>query len=226
MKTNVCPLCSTRRAKRSCPALEREICPVCCGTKRLTEIRCPESCAYLSSSKAHPAAVIQRRQERDLGFLLPFWSDLTEPQYRLLLLFQAVTLKHAAESLLPLRDEDVAEAAAVTAATLETAGKGIIYEHQASALPAQRLAGDLRGAFDELVRQSGGSIPPRLERDSALVLRRIEQTALKAARSLPDDEPPVFLKLIGRVLKQSERATADAEPASPAPPTEGRLIIP
>jgi hypothetical protein len=226
MRTNLCPLCSSRRAKRSCPALEREICPVCCGTKRLTEIRCPESCVYLSSSKAHPAAVVQRRQERDLGFLLPFWSDLTEPQYRLLLLFQAVTLKHAAEALLPLRDEDVAEATSVTAATFETARKGIIYEHQASAVPAQRLADALRDAFDELVRQSGGSVPPRLERDTALVLRRIEQTALKAAKALPDDEPPVFLRLIGRVLKQSDRATADADPGTPAGPSEGRLIIP
>jgi hypothetical protein len=226
MKTDSCPLCSTRRARRACPALGRDICPVCCGTKRLTEISCPQSCPYLSSSKAHPPAVVQRRRERDLAFLLPFWSDLSEPQYRLLLLFHAVMLKHAAENaLLPLRDDDVVEAAAVTAATLETAGKGIIYEHQASSLPAQRLATTLRETFEELVRQGGGTVPPRLERDAALVLRRIEQTARKAAGALPDDEPPVFLRLVGRVLKQTESAVpaeSDGPPSSPS----GGLIVP
>jgi hypothetical protein len=226
MKTNSCPLCSTRRARRACPALGQDICPVCCGTKRLTEISCPPTCPYLSSSKAHPPAVVQKRQERDLAYLLPYWSDLSEPQYRLLLLFQAITLKHAAEALLPLRDDDVAEAAAVTAATLETAGKGIIYEHQATSLPAQRLATTLTETFQELARQGGGTVPPRMERDAALVLRRIEQTARKAAGALPGDEPPVFLKLIGRVLKQSESAVpADREESQPAPPS-GRLIIP
>jgi hypothetical protein len=156
---------------------------------------------------------------------MPFWSDLNEPQYRLLLLFHAIMLKHAAENaLLPLRDDDVVEAAAVTAATLETAGKGIIYEHQASSLPAQRLATALRETFEELIRQGGGTVPPRLERDAALVLRRIEQTARKAAAALPDDEPPVFLRLVGRVLQQSESAVP-AESDTPAPPSGG-LIIP
>jgi hypothetical protein len=199
---------------------------VCCGTKRLVEIDCPPTCPYLSSSKAHPAAVVQRRQERDLGFLLPFWSSLNEPQYRLLLLFQAITLKHAAGALLPLRDEDVAEAAAVTAATLETAGKGIIYEHQASSVPAQRLATDLRQALDELVRQSGGTPPARLERDAATALRRIEQTARQAAQALRGDEPPVFLKLIGRVLKQTEGASPSEPDAPPPSDPASRLIIP
>ncbi|HXW06204.1 MAG TPA: hypothetical protein VD833_13285 [Vicinamibacterales bacterium] len=220
MTTISCPLCRTRRAKRGCPALGRDICPVCCGTKRLVEIDCPQSCPYLSSSRAHPPAVVQKRQDRDLGFLLPLWSRLTEPQHHLLLLFQAITLKHAGESLLPLRDEDVAEAAAVTAATLETARKGIIYEHQAGALPAQRLAGELRGAIDEFVRQAGGARPPAFERDAAVALRCIETTARKAAEALPTDEPPVYLRLIGRVLKQTEeREDTPAEPRD-------RLIIP
>jgi plasmid stabilization system protein ParE len=199
---------------------------VCCGTKRRVEINCPPSCPYLSSSKAHPPAVAQKRQERDLAFLLPFWADLNEAQYRLLLLLQAVTLKHAAGALLPLRDEDVAEAAAVTAATLETAGRGIIYEHQATSVPAQRLANDLREAFDELVRQAGGTPPPRLEHDTAVALRRIEQTARKAAQALPGDEAPVFLKLIGRVLRQTEMSP-DAESGSKSPEEpSSRLIIP
>ena len=40
--------------------------------------------------------------------------------------------------------KDVAEAAATLASTLETAARGVIYEHQAQAPPAQRLVRDLR----------------------------------------------------------------------------------
>ncbi|HYT73137.1 MAG TPA: hypothetical protein VEL79_00190, partial [Vicinamibacterales bacterium] len=63
MKTP-CVLCSARAAKRACPALGREICPSCCATKRLVEIACPPDCGYLSAARAHPAAVVQRQQDR------------------------------------------------------------------------------------------------------------------------------------------------------------------
>ena len=36
---------------------------MCCGTKRLAEIRCPSDCTYLVSAREHPAAVVRRQQE-------------------------------------------------------------------------------------------------------------------------------------------------------------------
>ena len=89
MKTT-CPLCSTRKAKRACPGVHREICAVCCGTKRLTEIACPPDCPYLATARVHPPAVVMRQQDRDMGFVLPRISDLTEMQYRLFLYLQAL----------------------------------------------------------------------------------------------------------------------------------------
>src|SRR5438045_2477661 len=97
-----CPLCSERKPKRHCPALDRAICPVCCGTKRVTEITCPQDCAYLSSAAAHPPAVVQRQRERDMRFFLPFVEALSETQYRLLLAFQALTVKHAGSAAIAL----------------------------------------------------------------------------------------------------------------------------
>ena len=94
MKTT-CPLCSTRKAKRACPGVHREICAVCCGTKRLTEIACPPDCPYLATARVHPPAVVMRQQDRDMGFVLPRISDLTEMQYRLFLYLQALVLQHA-----------------------------------------------------------------------------------------------------------------------------------
>ena len=91
----VCPLCGARKAKRACPGVRQDICPVCCGTKRLIEIKCPADCVYLTTARAHPAAVVQRQQERDMAFVLPRISDLDEGQYRLFLFCQAQVLEHA-----------------------------------------------------------------------------------------------------------------------------------
>src|SRR5690349_21016564 len=75
-----CSLCGTRKARRSCPALGRMICPVCCGTKRLKEINCPPTCSYLGNAEAHPPAVVQRQRERDLPMLVQMIEGLSAQQ--------------------------------------------------------------------------------------------------------------------------------------------------
>jgi hypothetical protein len=218
-----CPLCGSRKAKRACPALGRSICTVCCGTKRLAEIRCPDDCSYLSSSRTHPAAVVQRRQEKDLRFLLPLIADLAEPQYRLMLFLQSVVLKHSAAAVPSLLDEDVAAAANAVAATLETAGKGIIYQHQATSLPAQHLVTSIEAALRELTANAG-SHAAALERDAAVALRRIGTAAEQAAKALPDDERPVFLRLLGRMMSVAATPAERGQPGAASSP--GGLIIP
>src|SRR5258705_7575884 len=135
-----CPLCHIRRERRTCPALHQTICAVCCGTKRLTKIQCPDDCVYLTSAREHPAAVVKRQQEHDVAILLPTIQGLTERQYQLFFLFQSLISRHTPEGFTRLLDDDVAEAAASVAATLETAARGVIYEHAAQSLPAPRLA--------------------------------------------------------------------------------------
>lgn len=215
-----CPSCRERKPKRSCPALGAIICTVCCATKRQVEIRCPPDCVYLSSARAHPPAVVQRRQERDVSFILPLVSELTDTQYRLVLLFQSATVKHAEGALPKLRDEDIAEAAGAAASTLETARKGIIYEHQAVSVPAQRLTLELGKVVADLSAQAG-SQQARLERDAAVALRRLEQGARTAAGALDGDAPPIYLNLLTRMLKDP-----GGSPGAEAPPAgEGGLII-
>lgn len=227
MSASACPLCSSRKARRACPALHQVICPACCGSKRLTEIACPPSCSYLSSARAHPPAVVQRRQERDLRFLLPVLADLSEPQYALLLMFQALVVRHAKGAIPPLVDLDVAEAAAAAAATLETAGKGIIYEHQAASVPAQRLADEFNAVGADL-RQKAGAGVRAVERDLGAALRRLEHAARSAAAALAGDEPPVYLRLAARVMAQRERAEGQgtAGAGEPEGGGESRLILP
>ncbi len=169
--------------------------------------------------------MIQRRQEQDLRFFLPLVSDLTEGQFHLLLFLQTTVVRHAAGAVPPLLDLEVAEAAGALAATLETAGKGIIYEHHATSMPAQRLAAEFRRALAELMADAGAA-QRSVERDVALAARRLEQGAKTAAKALPADEPPVYLRLLGRLMSQREshQGPDDAleSPASPG----SRLIIP
>ena len=148
MSAETCPLCRRRRARRTCPALGHQICAVCCGTKRLREIRCPSDCTYLVSARTHPPAVIQRQQERDARFLLPIIDGLGRRQYQLFFVVQATLHRLADTDELPVNDDVVRDTAQALAATYETASKGIIYEHRPSSLPAERLARELKSLLE------------------------------------------------------------------------------
>jgi hypothetical protein len=158
---------------------------------------------------------VQKRRERALCFFVPLIADLDELQSRLLLFFQSVLLKHASSATPSLTDDDIAEAASAVAATLETAGRGVIYEHQPPGIPARDAADEIRQALSEVLKAEGR--PPRLERDVATVLRRIEQGARTAASALPGDEPPVFLAVLNRLMAQAVSETRTEEPESQPP---------
>ena len=50
---NPCKLCEKRRAKRYCPGVQGEICPVCCGKEREVTVDCPSDCEYLHEARLH-----------------------------------------------------------------------------------------------------------------------------------------------------------------------------
>jgi len=214
-----CPLCQKRKQKRSCPALGRMICPVCCGTKRLVEIRCPAECPHLATSREHPAAVVRRQQEVDVAALLPSMSGLTERQHQLFFLFQSVVARSQPDGLARLTDEDVAEAASACAATIETAAKGVLYEHSPATLPAQKLAGEFRTLLAQ-AREHGATV---YDREAAIALRAIERGARSLTRP---GEPTAYLELMGRLLQVNKAAEHGqvGDPAAGARP--GSIIIP
>jgi hypothetical protein len=153
-------------------------------------------------------------------------SDLTETQFRLFLLLQSAIVSHALRADLALRDEDVAEGVSAAAATLETAGKGIIYEHQAVSVPAQRLTQELNRVIAE-IGADVGSHQARLERDAAAALRRLERGARTGAQVLKGDEPPVFLSVLARMAKPVDGdARSGGNPAEPESPPSKLIITP
>jgi len=203
MRASNCPLCGQRRARRACPALGHQICAVCCGTKRLTEIQCPPDCGYLASAKTHPPAALQRQQERDARFVLPMIAGLSERQYQLFFLVQGTLHQLAVAGELPVDDDVIRDTAQALAATYETASKGIIYEHRPSSLHAERLARELK----PLLEGQEGQRPVASERDLVEVLRRVERAADKARAAL-DGGRRAYLDLVGRLMQPAPQADA------------------
>jgi hypothetical protein len=215
----VCRLCGERKAKRACPAVNQLICAVCCGTKRLVEINCPSDCIYLTTAKAHPPAVVQRQLEQDRALLLPLLGGMSERQARVFLMMSALIARHHGEGFQKLQDEDIALAAEALAATLETSAKGILYEHRAATVPADRLLTELKTLVQEITKEAGAG----LERDGAIALRRIEAAARELARSEPGGSgfQPLLVRLL---LPQGGAATGEPSAAPTAPASS--IIIP
>ncbi len=217
-----CASCGSRKPRRACPALGRDICAVCCGTKRGVEISCPPDCPYLRSARAHPPAAQRRQQERDLAVLLPTVRDLNEEQGTVFWLTATFLGGYQGDGLIRLNDDDVAEAAAALASTFETSARGVIYEHRAASLAGQRLVADLRRFFDELARGERRSSDTTL----AVVLRAVERGAREARKTL-EGGATAYLQLAAR-LKRAAAGRADgadrpARDGSAEPPL---LIVP
>jgi hypothetical protein len=171
---------------------------------------------YLVSAREHPAAVVKRQQERDVAVLLPTIRNLTERQYQLFFLFQTVIARHKPEGFARLVDADVADAAAALAATLETAARGVIYEHAATSVVGQRLANEMKGMLVEMRRQ-GTTV---YDGEAAIALRAIEEGARSAGKAGGSDT--AYLALVARLLQVGAAADTAQSPAKPP----SSLILP
>jgi hypothetical protein len=184
----------------------------------LTEIECPSDCVYLASAREHPPAAAVRRQQHDLTLFVEALRDLNRRQSQLWLAINTVIARYEPPALQPIVDDDVVDAAAALAATYETASRGVIYEHRPPTVSAERLATSIRAMLVDAGRSGGTAF----ERDAAVVLRRVEQTA-RTAQSGGAGNPRAYFKLLDRVLGKLDDARPEVTPEdSPA----SRLILP
>jgi hypothetical protein len=58
-----CSRCGQRKAKRQCPALGSDLCPLCCGRLREKELHCPPGCPFLSRHRPYQEnKIIQKKR--------------------------------------------------------------------------------------------------------------------------------------------------------------------
>jgi hypothetical protein len=175
----------------------QEICPVCCGTKRLVEIACPPDCIYLESAYRHPAAAVKRQQERDLAVLMAVLGRVSEGQLQLFFLLHTFISRFKPAALSRIVDGDVADAAGALAASFETSSRGVLYEHHANSVVGEELRRELKTFLAELGR-GGGS---RFEAQAAAVLRGIERGARHETDGV-GSEAQAYLALVARLLNE------------------------
>lgn len=208
-----CPSCGKRPAKRACPALHQDICPVCCATKRLVAITCTEDCRYLEAAQRHPAAVVRRQIDADVTVLMGTVGRLSEQQLQLFFLLQSMVLAYTPEGLARLTDGDVALSAGALAASLETASKGVIFEESTGSVVAEGLRRTLKPIIEEVTKGGGA----RVEREVALVLRGMERGARHEGKLIPDGDT-AYLDLVARVFQQ--------RPNTPSTPQKPLIVMP
>jgi len=92
------------------------------------------------------------------------------------------------------------------AATLETASKGLIYEHRSTSPVAARLTTALMSLLEEIRRQ-GGTV---YDSEAAMVLRVIEHGAQESSSGAD-----TYLRLMERLLRQAPRRKAEKPNQSP-----------
>jgi len=153
-----------------------------------------------------------------VGTFLQVVRDFNERQSQLFLLIATFLVRYEAPELQPAIDDDVSEAMAALAATLETSARGVIYEHRPASLAAERLVSELKPLLTEAGKGGGSAF----DRDAAAVMRRIE-AAVRDGRAADPDNRRAFLDLVGRLVRKGEEASRD-ENETPDPAS--RLIVP
>jgi hypothetical protein len=133
----ICKLCGTRRAKRACPAVSGEICPLCCGEQREVTLLCPLDCQYLREARKHEKTVevpVEAISNPTVEISEEFLREREE-----LMLFCIYSLVQAALRTPHAVDTDVLESLEALIQTRRTAESGLIYETRAGNMVAASI---------------------------------------------------------------------------------------
>lgn len=162
--TNLCKICGKRRAKRHCPAVEGDICPICCGTERETSLFCPLECEHLQQAHEHedpleidPATLIAPDVEVDEQFLV---------HHEELLLFLIYALLQAAIRTPRSVDTDVLDALAALVKTYQTRESGLVYQTVPDNPVAATIARAFTVSLDDYSKIRGQREPLQTLKDS------------------------------------------------------------
>ena len=137
----LCKICGKRRARRYCPAVQGDICPICCGTEREVSLSCPLECEYLREAHRHekPVPVLEKEiSNPDISVTEEFLGEHEE-----LLLFCIYSLLQAGLRTPGAIDADVMTALEALIQTRRTLDSGLVYETR----PENSVAAAVQRAF-------------------------------------------------------------------------------
>src|SRR5581483_9610299 len=127
MSLNIlCKICGKRRARRQCPAVEGDICAICCGTEREVSLSCPLKCEYLQEAHRHEKPIPVSEKElpnRDVEVSEEFIRSHEE-----FLIFCIYSLLQGALRIPGAVDSDVVAALEALIQTHRTLESGLMYE--------------------------------------------------------------------------------------------------
>ncbi len=123
-----CVICEARKARRYCPGVRGEICPVCCGTERENTVDCPLDCVYLREARQRE----KRNESAASAAPIPF-SEIRIPERYLqereeIARVVAEAVVDAVFATPGAIDYDVREALEALLKTYKTLQSGLLYE--------------------------------------------------------------------------------------------------
>ena len=156
-----CKLCEKKRARRYCPGVRGDICPVCCGTERENTVDCPSDCEYLKEARLRESSVPVGREDvpnRDIEVTEKFLRDHQE-----LVAWLSHQLAQAMQTHRAV-DSDAREAVDSLIRTYRTLNSGLIYETRPQNPYAAAVQDALKQAIEKYrkdVTESSGMISLR-----------------------------------------------------------------
>lgn len=156
-ETVLCKICGKRRARRACPAVQGDICTICCGTEREVSLSCPLECVYLQEAHRHekPIPVPENQiSNLDVAVTEDFLRSHEE-----LLLFCVYSLLEAALRTPGAIDADVIAALEALIQTHRTRESGLVYEtrpENSVAASVQRSFSDSLADYDKVKTEREG----------------------------------------------------------------------
>jgi hypothetical protein len=125
----LCKICGKRRARRACPAVNGDICTLCCGTEREVTLTCPLECEYLREShRREKPAPLSNGQLANPDITV---SEEFIRSHEEFLLFCIYSLVQAAVRTPSAVDSDFIDALEALIQTHRTLESGLYYETRA-----------------------------------------------------------------------------------------------
>ena len=156
-----CKLCEKKRARRSCPGCDGEICASCCGAERENSIDCPSSCDYLREARIHevpPPLKMEDIPHQDVKLSEDFIRSNEALVYTLGLAVKEAMANAPGNSTAV--DADAFEALEAMVQSYKALGAGLIYE--------ARSPNPYAAAIQEKIREGLEALRTALRNDPQL----------------------------------------------------------